>query len=140
VLEKYAVRAGGGSNHRFGLYDGVLIKDNHIVAAGSIALAVASARAVVPHTIRVEVECDTEEQVAQALESGVDIIMLDNMTVEQMRAMVSLINGKALVEASGNITEDTIVGVAETGVDLISVGKLTHSIKSLDIGLDIVNV
>jgi len=136
MLEKYAVRAGGGSNHRFNLSDGVLIKDNHIAACGSISEAVRLARKNSPHTVRIEVETDTVEQVQEALECGTDIIMLDNMTLDEMRKAVNLIDGRALVEASGGITLDTVRRIAQTGVDLISIGALTHSALSVDISMD----
>jgi len=136
-LEKYAVRTGGGHNHRFSLSDAVLIKDNHIIAAGGITAAVELARKNVPHTMTIEVEVETEEQVREALVARADIIMLDNMSLEQMREMVKLIDGRAKVEASGNITEENIRAVAETGVDIISVGALTHSANALDISLDL---
>lgn len=136
MLEKYAVRVGGGRNHRYSLSDGVLIKDNHIAACGSIGQAVEKARTAVPHTIAIEVETDTLEQVQECLECGVQIIMLDNMDLAAMREAVSMINGKALVEASGGVNLDTVRGIAETGVDIISVGALTHSARSCDIGLD----
>jgi len=134
-LEKYAVRIGGGSNHRYGLYDGVLIKENHIAAAGGIAIAVTRARAFIPHTIKIEVETETLEQVAEALEAGADIIMLDNMDLVTMRQAVVLIDGRALVEASGGVTLETIAKIAETGVDIISVGALTHSARAMDISM-----
>lgn len=136
-LEKYAARTGGGHNHRFSLSDAVLIKDNHIIAAGGITAAVELARKNVPHTMTIEVEVETEEQVREALAARADIIMLDNMSLEQMREMVKLIDGRAKVEASGNITEENIRAVAETGVDIISVGALTHSANALDISLDL---
>lgn len=135
VLEKYAVRVGGGTNHRTGLYDGVLIKENHIAAAGGILEAVRLARAYIPHTLKVEVETETLEQVALALQAGADIIMLDNMTLDQMREAVQLIAGKALVEASGGVNLKSIRGIAETGVDIISVGALTHSVQASDISM-----
>ena len=134
-LEKYAVRVGGGQNHRFSLSDGVLIKDNHIAAAGGISAAVSAVRGKIPHTIRVEAETENLEMVREALEAGADIIMLDNMDNEQMTQAVKLIAGRALVEASGDIDEERIRGVADTGVDIISVGRITHSVKSLDISL-----
>ncbi len=137
VLEKYAVRVGGGRNHRFGLYDGVMIKDNHIKAAGGINQAVNLIRQRIPHTIKIEVEAETLEQVREALEAGADIILLDNMNIDTLKAAVQLVNGRALTEASGGIDEDTIVRVAATGVDFISVGALTHSIKSLDISFNL---
>ena len=138
VLDKYAVRMGGGGNHRFNLADGVLIKDNHIVAAGGIAAAVAAARERAPHSLKIEVEVETLEQLREALEAGADIIMLDNMPTEMMREAVRLVAGRALTEASGNMGDKTdaeLRAVAETGVDLISIGALTHSVKALDISL-----
>ncbi|RWX50886.1 nicotinate-nucleotide pyrophosphorylase, partial [Candidatus Electrothrix marina] len=123
-------------NHRYSLSDGVLIKDNHIAACGSIRRAVEKARATVPHTIAIEVETDTLEQVQECLECGVQIIMLDNMDLATMRQAVTMINGQALIEASGGVNLDTVRGIAETGVDIISVGALTHSARSCDIGLD----
>lgn len=134
-LDKYAVRAGGGTNHRFCLSDGVLIKDNHIKASGGITAAVQRARAEVPHTIRIEVETETIEQVKEALEAGADIIMLDNMKPEAMKEAVDYIDGRALTEASGNITVERAEIIAKTGVDLISSGGLTHSVKAMDISL-----
>ena len=136
ILEKYAVRVGGGKNHRYSLSDGVLIKDNHIAACGSIHQAVKRARATVPHTIAIEVETDTLEQVRECLDCGVQIIMLDNMDLGTMRQAVGMINGSALVEASGGVNLDTVRGIAATGVDIISVGALTHSARACDIGLD----
>ena len=135
-LEKYAVRVGGGYNHRFNLADGVLIKDNHLAACGSIERAVAVTREKVPHTIRIEVEVETMSQVEECLECGVDIIMLDNMDCATMIAAVKRIAGRALVEASGGITLDSVVSVAATGVDILSIGALTHSASSCDIGMD----
>ena len=135
VLEKYAVRVGGGHNHRFNLSDGVLIKDTHISAAGGIAQAVKAARGAVPHVMKIEVETETLEQVQQALDAGADIIMLDNMTNELMSQAVKLINGRAITEASGNMGEKNLAEVAATGVDVISIGALTHSVKALDISL-----
>ena len=138
VLDKYAVRMGGGGNHRFNLADGVLIKDNHIVAAGGIAAAVAAARERAPHSLKIEVEVETLEQLREALEAGADIIMLDNMPTETMREAVRLVAGRALTEASGNMGDKTdaeLRAVAETGVDLISIGALTLSVKALDISL-----
>lgn len=136
-LEKYAVRIGGGYNHRFALYDAVMIKDNHIKGAGGIAQAVAAARAEIPHTMTVEVEAETMAQVQEALDAGADIIMLDNMPTEQMVEAVQLINGRAVVEASGGVNLDTIRSIAMTGVDVISVGALTHSVQAFDISLDL---
>ena len=137
MLEKYAVRVGGGYNHRFNLGDGVLIKDNHIAASGSISRAVEMVRQYVPHTIRIEVETDTLEQVRECLDCRVDIIMLDNMTLDMMREAVGLIDGRALVEASGGVNLDTVRNIAETGVDLISVGRLTHSAQACDISMEL---
>ncbi|GIO09865.1 nicotinate-nucleotide diphosphorylase (carboxylating) [Brevibacillus reuszeri] len=136
-LEKYAVRVGGGYNHRFALYDAVMIKDNHIKGAGGIAQAVAAARAAIPHTMTIEVEAESLEQVREALEAGADIIMLDNMSNEQMVEAVQLIDGRALVEASGGVNLETIGAIAKSGVDIISVGALTHSVKAFDISLDL---
>jgi len=136
LLEKYAVRVGGGSNHRFNLTDGVLIKDNHIAACGSIRQAVERVRLVTPHTIRIEVETDTLEQVEECLQCRVDIIMLDNMSPEQMRQAVRLIDGRALVEASGGVNLDSVAAIAASGVDIISIGALTHSAPACDIGMD----
>lgn len=135
VLEKYSVRVGGGTNHRTGLYDGVLIKENHIAAAGGILEAVRLARAYIPHTLKIEVETETLEQVQLALDAGADIIMLDNMTLEQMTRAVQLIAKRALVEASGGVNLQTIRGIAQTGVDIISVGALTHSVRAADISM-----
>ena len=136
MLEKYAVQAGGGRNHRYSLSDGVLIKDNHIAACGSITRAVEKARAAVPHTIAIEVETDTLEQVRECLQCGVATIMLDNMALTDMGKAVQLIAGNALVEASGGVNLQTVRAIAETGVDIISVGALTHSAPSCDIGMD----
>jgi nicotinate-nucleotide pyrophosphorylase (carboxylating) len=136
MLEKYGVAAGGGSNHRFNLTDGVLIKDNHIAACGSIREAVQRVRRQVPHTIKIEVETDTIEQVKECLACGVDIIMLDNMAPDTAREAVGIIAGKALVEASGGITLENVEEVAATGVDIISIGALTHSAPACDIGMD----
>lgn len=137
VLEKYAVRVGGGQNHRFGLYDAVLIKDNHIKVAGGIKKAIALARKNVPHTMKIEVEVEDMQGVQEALEAKADIIMLDNMDLETMREAVKMVNGQALVEASGGITEDMLLEIAKIGVDLVSMGGLTHSVKALDISLDV---
>ncbi len=135
VLEKYAVRTGGGFNHRLTLSDGVLIKDNHISAAGGIAKAVNAARRYAPHTLKIEVETETLEQVKEALDAGADIIMLDNMTLDAMKEAVRIINKRALAEASGNMDEKDLRAVAETGVDYISIGALTNNVKPLDISL-----
>ena len=134
-LEKYAVRMGGGSNHRFSLSDGVMIKDNHIVAAGGIKNAVAAAKNNVPHTVKIEVETENLDMVREAVEAGADIIMLDNMDNEMMAEAVRIIDGRALTEASGDMNEERIRSVAATGVDIISIGKLTHSVKAMDISL-----
>jgi nicotinate-nucleotide pyrophosphorylase (carboxylating) len=139
MLQKYAVRVGGGYNHRMGLDDGVLIKDNHIAIAGSVTEAIRLAREGAGHLHRVEVECDTLEQVAETLEAGGHIILLDNMDLATLRQAVALASGKALLEASGNITLENVRAVAETGVDLISVGALTHSAGSRDVTLVIEN-
>ncbi|MBQ3074858.1 MAG: carboxylating nicotinate-nucleotide diphosphorylase [Clostridia bacterium] len=135
VLEKYAVKCGGGSNHRFNLADGVLIKDNHIEAAGGITAAVEMARRNIPHTLKIEVEIETFDQLEEALAAGADIIMLDNMSNEDMKKAVEIVAGRAITEASGNMGEKDLRAVAETGVDLISIGALTHSVKALDISL-----
>jgi nicotinate-nucleotide pyrophosphorylase (carboxylating) len=134
-LEKYAVRMGGGRNHRSSLHDGVLIKENHVAAAGGIAKAVARARQRVPHTLRIEVETRNLAEVEEALEAGADIVMLDNMDLEGLREAVQLIDGRALVEASGGVTLERVRAIAETGVDLISVGALTHSSRAVDISM-----
>jgi len=134
-LEKYSVRVGGGINHRTGLYDGVLIKENHIAAAGGIAEAISRARAYIPHTLKIEIETETPGQVQEALAAGADIIMLDNMDCETMRHCVGMINGRALVEASGGVNLDTVRAIAETGVDIISIGALTHSPRAMDISM-----
>ncbi len=138
VLEKYAVLTGGGRNHRHNLSDGVLIKDNHIKAAGGISEAVAAAREKVPHTIKIEVETENLDMVREALGSGADIIMLDNMSIDKIREAVKLIDKRALTEASGNMDMRDITEVAEAGVDIISIGALTHSPKALDISLKFV--
>lgn len=140
MLEKYAVRVGGGHNHRFGLYDAVMIKDNHIKGAGGIRQAVAAARSQIPHTMKIEVEVESIEQLHEAIEAGADIVMLDNMDIGQMREAVSIMKSKAphiLVEASGNVTLDTVRAIAATGVDVISAGRLTYSVQALDISLDL---
>ena len=135
VLEKYAVRVGGGINHRTGLYDGILIKENHIAAAGGITEAIRRARAYIPHTLKIEIETETVEQVQEALVAGADIIMLDNMDCDTMRHCVGLINSRALVEASGGVNLTTVRAIAETGVDIISIGALTHSPRAMDISM-----
>jgi nicotinate-nucleotide pyrophosphorylase (carboxylating) len=135
VLEKYAVRVGGGINHRTGLYDGVLIKENHIAAAGGISVAIQRARSYIPHTLKIEVETETLAQVQEALAAGADIIMLDNMDLASMRAAVQLIGDRALVEASGGVSLQTVRDIAMTGVGIISVGALTHSARAMDISM-----
>ena len=137
LFEKYAVRVGGGHNHRIGLFDGVLIKDNHIAACGSVTAAVERARTSVHHLLKIEIEAKSLEQVAEALEAGADGILLDNMLPEVMAAAVEMAQGRAFTEASGGITLDSVRDAARTGVDLISVGMLTHSAAALDISLDI---
>jgi nicotinate-nucleotide pyrophosphorylase (carboxylating) len=138
AAEKYAVRTGGGFNHRFGLDGGVLIKENHIAAAGSVAAAIESAKKITPHTIRIEIECETLEQVGEALKAGADIIMLDNMSVEQMKRARQAVGENVILEASGNVSLETVRAIAETGVDLISVGAITHSARAVDISMRIV--
>lgn len=135
VLEKYAVRVGGGKNHRFNLADGVLIKDNHIAAAGGIQQALDAARRTAPHVMKLEVEVEDLAGVREALDAGADVIMLDNMSPAAMTEAVALIGGRALTEASGNMGDRDIKEVARCGVDLISIGALTHSVRSLDISL-----
>ena len=135
VFEKYAVRIGGGCNHRYNLSDGVLLKDNHIGAAGSVAKAVAMAKEYAPFVRKIEIEVETMEQVKEAVEAGADIIMLDNMTPEMMREAVELIAGRAQTECSGNITKENIAKILETGVDFVSSGALTHSAPILDISM-----
>jgi nicotinate-nucleotide pyrophosphorylase (carboxylating) len=137
LMEKYAVRVGGGSNHRFGLFDGVLIKDNHIRAAGGIARAVALVReARAGRLLRIEVEAETLEQVEEALLAGADVVMLDNMSLEDMRKAVALARGRAALEASGNVTLETVAHIAHTGVDYISTGAITHSAPAADISME----
>lgn len=136
TLEKYAVRAGGGHNHRLGLYDAVIIKDNHIRAASGIANAVASARQRIPHTMKIEVEAATLVEVDEALDAGADIILLDNMDAAMMRTAVLRVAGRAITEASGGLTQDRIPEVAATGVDILSIGALTHSSPAMDISLE----
>jgi nicotinate-nucleotide pyrophosphorylase (carboxylating) len=138
MLDKYAVRMGGGHNHRLRLDDGVLIKDNHIAVCGSLSMAVERARAGAPALTMIEVECDTLAQVQEALAAGADMILLDNMSPDQLREAVAMGQGRARFEASGNVTLETIRAIAETGVDAISIGRLTHSALQVDIGLDIV--
>lgn len=136
AFEKYAVRCGGGQNHRTGLFDAILIKDNHIVAAGGVEAAISRARAYAGHMVKIEVEVDTLEQLALVLKHSVDAVLLDNMAPEVLRAAVKQVGGRALTEASGGVTLTTVRAIAESGVDLISVGALTHSAAVLDLGLD----
>ena len=136
ALEKYAVRAGGGMNHRFALHDAVLIKDNHVAIAGGVVEAIRRAKAGVGHMVKIEVEVDTLEQLREAMGEGVDAVLLDNMTPDQLRNAVDIVAGRAITEASGRITPATAAAIAASGVDLISVGWLTHSAPTLDIGLD----
>ena len=135
VFEKYAVKAGGGYIHRFNLADGVLIKDNHIKAAGGITKAIEMAKKNAPHTLKIEIEVEDMNQLNEALDAGADIIMLDNMDNATMAEAVKTVNGKAVLEASGNMGEKSLKDVAVTGVDVISIGALTHSVKALDISL-----
>lgn len=137
ALEKYAVRCGGGSNHRFGLFDAVMLKDNHLVAAGGIRPAVAAVRERVGHTVHIEVEIDHLEQIPAALEAGADSILLDNLSDDQLRRAVGLVAGRAVTEASGGITPQRAAAVAASGVDVISLGWLTHSAPRLDVALDL---
>jgi nicotinate-nucleotide pyrophosphorylase (carboxylating) len=136
ALEKYAVRAGGGANHRFGLDDAILIKDNHIAIAGGIAQALRRARAAAGHLVKIEVEIDNLEQLKEALDQGVDAVLLDNMNLDRLAKAVAIVEGRAMTEASGRVTLESASAIAATGVDLISVGWLTHSAPVLDIGLD----
>ncbi|WP_159585590.1 carboxylating nicotinate-nucleotide diphosphorylase [Chelativorans xinjiangense] len=137
AVEKYAVRAGGGSNHRFGLDDAILIKDNHIAIAGGVHSAVERARAHAGHMVKIEVEVDTLDQLEEALSLRVDAVLLDNMTPDELAHAVRLVGGRAVTEASGRITPETASAIAASGVDLISVGWITHSAPVLDIGLDV---
>ena len=140
MLEKYAVRVGGGYNHRYGLFDAVLLKDNHIKAAGGVGEAVRRSRVKVPHTVKIEIEVETLQQAEEAIAAGADIIMLDNMSLTMMKEAVGRIRSAAphiVIEASGGVSLTTVRAIAETGVDVISVGALTHSVKSLDISLDL---
>ena len=136
AFEKYAVRAGGGMNHRVGLFDAILIKDNHIVAAGGVAAAIEAARARAGHMVKIEVEVDTFDQLDEVLKHEVDAVLLDNMTPDQLREAVHRVAGRAITEASGGVTLDTVRAIADSGVDLISSGALTHSAPVLDLGLD----
>src|SRR5207244_231593 len=137
ALEKYAVRCGGGTNHRFGLDSGVLIKENHIAAAGGLRPALERARALAPHTLRIQIECETLSQVDEALAAEATSILLDNMSLDQLRQSRRIAGEKVLLEASGGVTLDSVRSIAETGVDLISVGALTHSVKAVDLSMRI---
>jgi len=137
AFEKFAVRCGGGANHRFGLDDAVLIKDNHIAVAGGVAPALRAAKAFVGHLTKIEIEVDTLDQLREVLAEGADVVLLDNMRPDDLRQAVEMVAGRMICEASGGVTLDTIGAIAETGVDLISVGALTHSARVLDLGLDI---
>jgi nicotinate-nucleotide pyrophosphorylase (carboxylating) len=136
-LAKYAVRCGGGTNHRMGLYDGIMIKDNHIAGAGGIGQAIERARRSAPHMAKIEVECEREDQVAEAIAAGADIVMLDNMEVDEMRRIVERNRGRCVFEASGGVSLETVREIAATGVDLISVGALTHSAPALAFHMEI---
>jgi len=136
AFEKYAVRCGGGANHRAGLYDAILIKDNHIIAAGSITAAITAAQARAGHMVKIEVEVTNLAELEEALAQKIDAVLLDNITPDQLREAVRIVAGRVVTEASGGVTLDTVRAIAETGVDLISVGALTHSAPILDLGLD----
>ncbi|VAW02371.1 Quinolinate phosphoribosyltransferase [decarboxylating], partial [hydrothermal vent metagenome] len=136
ALEKYAVLCGGGRNHRFGLYDAVMIKDNHIAAAGGIAPALAAAKSSLGHMVKVEIEIDRLDQLEPAIAGGADVILLDNMSTDDMKQAVAINQARAILEASGNVTVKSVRAIAETGVDIISSGWITHSAPSLDVGLD----
>jgi nicotinate-nucleotide pyrophosphorylase (carboxylating) len=140
MLQKYAVRCGGAHNHIFNLSNCVLVKDNHIKIAGGIRNAVEILRSRAQHTFKLEVECETLDMVQEALDCGVEVIMFDNMDLDEIKAGLKLVNGRAITEASGGINEKTIVPIAETGVDVISVGDLTHSVTSIDISLDVKDI
>lgn len=138
ALEKYAVRMGGGVNHRFGLFDAILIKDNHVATAGGIAQAIAAAKRSAGHMVKIEVEVDTLDQLREALNTGADIVMLDNMQPDELKEAVRIVDKRVVLEASGGVSLATVRAIAESGVDLISVGALTHSSPVLDLGLDFV--
>ena len=137
VFEKYAVRCGGGANHRFGLDDAILIKDNHIAVAGGIEPALRAAKAHAGHLVKIEIEVDDLEQLDLVIAEGADVVLLDNMNPETLREAVRRVSGRMLTEASGNVSLDTVAAIAESGVDLISVGRITHSAATLDLGLDV---
>jgi nicotinate-nucleotide pyrophosphorylase (carboxylating) len=140
VLQKYAVRVGGAHNHIFNLTNCILVKDNHIKIAGSIRNAIEILRARAQHTFKIEVECESLEMVQEALDCGVEVIMFDNMDLDEIKGALKLVNGRAMTEASGGVNESTIVPIAETGVDIISVGDLTHTVKAVDVSLDVRDV
>jgi nicotinate-nucleotide pyrophosphorylase (carboxylating) len=140
MVQKYAVRVGGAHNHIFNLTNCILVKDNHIKLAGSIRGAVEILRARAQHTFKIEVECESMQMVQEALDCGVEIIMFDNMDLDEMRAALKLVNGRAMTEASGGVNEDTVVAIAETGVDVISIGDLTHTVKAVDMSLDVKDI
>jgi nicotinate-nucleotide pyrophosphorylase (carboxylating) len=135
AVEKYAVRVGGGYNHRFGLDSGVLIKDNHIAAAGSVGVAIKLARQAAPHTLKIEIECETLAQLEEAITAGADVVLLDNMTLEDVRRACQIAAGRVQLEVSGNVTLATVGEIARTGVDLISIGDLTHSVRAADLSM-----
>ncbi len=137
IFEKYAVRCGGGSNHRFGLDDAILIKDNHIAVAGGVEAALRGAKSSAGHLVKIEIEVDTLEQLDRVIAEGADVVLLDNMSPAVLGEAVERIDGRMLAEASGNVSLDTVVAIAESGVDLISVGRITHSAPTLDLGLDV---
>ncbi|RPI77211.1 MAG: carboxylating nicotinate-nucleotide diphosphorylase [Desulfobacteraceae bacterium] len=137
LLDKYAVHVGGGHNHRRGLFDGILIKDNHIVAAGSITKAIECAKQHAPHSLKIEVEVQRLDQIEEAIKAGADIVLLDNMNLAQLKNAVHMVQGRVLLEASGGVNLDTVGAIAATGVDIISVGALTHSAKAVDISLEL---
>src|SRR5207253_3416157 len=137
ALEKYAVRCGGGANHRFGLDDAILIKDNHVAVAGAVGEAIRRAKTHAGHLSKIEVEVENLDQLAEAMAAGPDVVMFDNMSLADLRAGVRLVGGRALTEASGNVTLETVAAIAETGVDLISSGWITHSAPVLDLALDV---
>jgi len=138
TLEKYAVKIGGGHNHRFGLYDGILIKDNHIRACGGVVEAVARIRKNQQHFLRIEVEVTNQDEVEKAVGCGADVIMLDNMDLGEVHEAIRIIGGRALVEVSGGVTLDTVAELAATGVDMISIGALTHSARAVDISMRVI--
>ncbi len=138
ILEKYAVRTGGGKNHRFGLFDGILIKDNHIKAVGGVREAIKRVRVKIPHTLKIEIEVKDLDGVKEALDGGADIIMLDNMSIEEIKEAVRIVDKRVPLEVSGNVNLENIVEIAKTGVDFISIGALTHSSRGVDISLEII--